>query len=153
MLYLAQVQRNLTSGEIQLRLLSYQKPDLLWEKIDLKFINLPENPQFNERVLVLVSLDKNNEITEIQEATNWVLGLIEQYLTNPILTPDFMKEEAARVEEWRQEIALKNQDLTRRHLEMETQREQLQELADTLKLEQEKIELRRKELEEHESKV
>jgi hypothetical protein len=150
MLHLAQVQRNLTSGEIQLRLLAYQKSNLLWEKIDLKFINIPEDHQFNERVLLLVDLDQNNKITEVKEATNWVIGLIEQYLTSLILTPDFMKEEAARVEEWRQEIALKNQDLTRRHLEMETQREQLQELADTLKLEQQKLESRKKELGYHE---
>ncbi|MDJ0601872.1 MAG: hypothetical protein QNJ37_23875 [Crocosphaera sp.] len=79
-------------------------------------------------VLVLVSLGNNQEILEVKEAKDWVMGLVETYLINGVITPEWVEKEQEKVEQWRQEITAKSLDLTRRQLELETQKEQLQEL-------------------------
>ncbi|MDJ0731383.1 MAG: hypothetical protein QNJ33_15475 [Crocosphaera sp.] len=88
---------------------------------------------FGDGVLVLVKLGNNREILEVKEAKDWVMGLVETYLTNGVITPEWVEKEQEKVEQWRQEITAKSLDLTRRQLELETQKEQLQELEGKLK--------------------
>ncbi|MEL4895359.1 hypothetical protein [Crocosphaera sp. Alani8] len=87
---------------------------------------------FEDGVLVLVKLDNNQEILEIEEAREWVMDLVKTYLTNGVITPEWIEKEQEKVEQWRQEITAKSLDLTRRQLELETQKEQLQELEGKL---------------------
>lgn len=63
-----------------------------------------------------------------------MLDLIGTYLTTGI-TPDFLRQEAERAEQWRQSLTLQNQDLARRTLELEARREQIQALEESLKRE------------------
>jgi hypothetical protein len=146
MLYLAEVKKNLVSGELELELLAHQeKGQQIWKIISSEYLPL-DSKEFLIGVLVLVEYNDRQEIVSIESATNWVLDLIQKYLTNYLITPEFIAEEEAKIEKWRQEIAQESQDLTRRHLELETRREELQELEKSLKREQEKLELRLKEL-------
>jgi hypothetical protein len=144
MLNLAQVKKNLISGETELQLLARQKSDCVWEISQSEALPLDQSNCLSEGLLVLVDLGEENRILSITEAKDWVLGLVKQYLTNSAITPEFVKQEQAKIEQWRQEIASKSQDLTRRYLEIETRREQLQELEETLTREKEKLALKMK---------
>jgi hypothetical protein len=146
MLYLAQVKKNLVSGKLELELLAYQEANhQIWHIIDSEYVPL-DSEEFAVGVLVVVEYKENKTIINIENATNWVLNLVQKYLTNSLITPEFILEEEAKIEKWRQEIAQESQDLTRRHLELETRREELQELEKSLKREQQKLELKLKEL-------
>ncbi len=146
MLYLAQVKKNLVSGKLELELLAYQESDhQIWQMIDPEYIPL-DLKEFTVGVLVLLEYTDNGTIVNIENATNWVLNLMHKYLTNLSINPEFVLEEEAKIEKWRQEIAQESQDLTRRNLELETRREELQELEKSLKREQEKLEIKLKEL-------
>jgi hypothetical protein len=68
-------------------------------------------------------------------AVNWVLELVEKYLTTGI-TPEFLQQEAQTAEKWRQSLTLERQALSRRSIEVEARREQIQNLE--AKLQQEK---------------
>jgi hypothetical protein len=140
MLHLAQVKKNVISGELELKLLAYQKSEHLWAISNPESLPLHIKDVFNEGLLVLVELSEKGEIIRIQEAKDWILELIEMFLTNGAITPDFIAKEQAKVEQWRQELASQSQDLTRKHLEIETRREQLQELEESLNQEKEKLE-------------
>ena len=48
-------------------------------------------------------------------------------------------EEEARLEKWRQELTVQSQDLARIRLEVETRREELQQLEENLSLEREQL--------------
>ena len=87
---------------------------------------------FADGALVLVKLGNNQEILELEQAKDWVMGLVETYLTHVAITPEWVEKEQEKVEQWRQEITAKTLDLTRRQLELETQKEQLQELEGKL---------------------
>lgn len=71
----------------------------------------------------------------MRSATNWVLELVYRYLTTGI-TPDFLQLEAEKAEEWRQSLTLQSQALSRRLIEVEARREQIQNLE--AKFQQEK---------------
>ena len=133
MLHLAQVKKNPSSGEMELLLLARQTSDNLWDILSSEVIpsNLPV--PYGDGILVLVKLDGEQNIIEIEEAKDWVMGLVETYLTNGLITPEWVEKEQEKVEQWRQEITVKSLDLTRRQLELETQKEQLQELETKLK--------------------
>ena len=60
------------------------------------------------------------------------MELIQNYLTTGI-SPEFLRQEAERAEDWRQNLTLQNQDLARRTLELEARREQIQALEEALK--------------------
>ena len=159
MLNLAQVKKNENTGELELRLLARQKSETCWELIDPENVPLTEKLSLlaeqgtipydiaqnaistNEGFLVLVDLSENQEILNIQLATDWVLNVIEQYLSTGV-TPSFLKEEAERTEQWRQDLTLQSQNLTRQRLEMEARREQIEML-------EEELQQREKELEEN----
>lgn len=141
MLYLARICRQGETDKLFLQLLAQQKSEHFWSlsthSDDL--IEAPDLPSVGDGVLVLVELSSQKEIISIEDASEWVLSLVEKYLTMGI-SPDVLQQEAARVEAWRQELTLQNQDVARRALEIETRRDQIQELEKKLELERKSIE-------------
>ena len=137
MRYLAQVNKNEFLGQYQLRLLARQEADNLWALIpeeEKPVILLGKGNTMSEKLLVLVEFSATGDIERIEEATNWILHLVQAYLCTGV-TPDFLQQEAERAEHWRQALTLQNQDLARRSLELEARREQIQALEDSLKKE------------------
>ncbi|BAY21947.1 hypothetical protein NIES2100_17100 [Calothrix sp. NIES-2100] len=135
MRYLAQVNKNEFLEQYQLRLLARQEADNLWALIpEEAVILLGRGNTMSEKLLVLVELSPTGDIERLEEATNWVLHLVQAYLSIGI-TPDFLQQEAERAEHWRQALTLQNQDLARRSLELEARREQIQALEESLKKE------------------
>ncbi|MGB7444246.1 MAG: hypothetical protein WA919_24530 [Coleofasciculaceae cyanobacterium] len=139
MLYLAQVQKNESEGGVGLCLLAHQQSENSWSVISPQHVRLDDTNSL-EDLLVLVELSEDQEVLNLQPARNWVLDIVQKYLTTGV-TPSFLKEEAERTEQWRQDLTLQSQDLTRRHLEMEARREQIQTLEDELKQEKQRLEL------------
>ncbi len=134
MLYLAQVTKNPYLSELELQLIVKETHEHLWQKTSgtLYMENRETLQRFNEGVLVLVEVDENKQILQINSATNWILDIVEEFLSELKLTPEFIQQEEARIEQARQEITSKNLDLTRRQLEIETQREQIQAVESSL---------------------
>jgi hypothetical protein len=138
MLYLAQVCHVETSDKINIRLFAVQNSQETWAILPNPknhILCTPENSAgLTEGLLVLVEISRSGEIVSIKEATKFVLELIQTYLTKGI-TPDFLQKEVEKVEQWRQALTLQNQELSRRLIEVETRREQIQNLEETLKRE------------------
>ncbi len=139
MLYLAQVQKKEILDKISLQLLACQNYDETWAMLFQETV-LTVPPDFtqnvlNEGMLVLADIGENSQVLHIQSATNWVLELVQKYLTTGF-TPDFWQQEADKAEEWRQSLTLQSQELSRRLIEVEARREQIQNLE--AKLQQEK---------------
>jgi hypothetical protein len=134
MLYLAQVTKNPYLNELELQLLVMETDEHLWQKTSgtLYMENRETLQKFNEGILVLLEVDENKQVLQIDNAKNWILDIIENFLSEPRLTPEFIQQEEERIEEGRQEITSKNLDLTRRQLELETQREQIQAVESSL---------------------
>lgn len=140
MLHLAQVQKHPLSAKLCLRLLARQEAEYAWA-IMTKEVVIPASEitlsarvelTLSEGILVLVELSPAGEIESIQDATSWVLELLQIYLTNGI-TPAFLQQEVERAEKWRQTLTLQSQDLARRSLELEARREQIQALEENLR--------------------
>lgn len=138
MLYLAQVKNQEVLGEASLELLACQNADDSWAILsEQKVLTLPkifarESNNFvanilNEGVLVLADIGENSEILNMRSATNWVVELVDKYLKNGI-TLEFLQQEAEKAEEWRQSLTLQSQELSRRLIEVEARREQIQNL-------------------------
>jgi len=148
MLHLAQVKKDVNSGQLNLQLLAQAINDHLWEINNFDLLELGDfhsDENLTEDLLLLVELEEQ-KIINIKLANQWVLELVKKYLTCPILNEEFIQKEQTKIEKWRQEMALQSQDLTRRNLELETRKEQLQELEEQLKqqgkqLEQLKLQL------------
>jgi hypothetical protein len=133
MLYLAQVHKNEFLEQHQLRLLACQEAENFWAIIpEETFILLGKGNTMSERLLLLVELSPTGDIERLEDATNWILYLIQTYLSNGI-SPDFLQQEAERAEHWRQSLTLQNQDLARRTIELEARREQIQALEESIK--------------------
>lgn len=141
MLNLAQVQKNPNSGKLELQILAYQIDDSVWEVDNSTVIPLAEPNSLIEGSLVLLEKEADNVIFNIKPATDWVLSLLQKHLTKNSVSPQFIAAEQLKIEEWRQEITVQNLELNRRFLEIETRREQLQELEQSLKQEQEQLQL------------
>ena len=141
MLHLAQVQRNPTSDNLQLQILAHQVDDDVWQVESSKIIPLIETTTFSEGTLVLFEKGSDNTISNIQPAKDWVLSLLQKHFTRNAINPQFLAEEQSKVEQWRQEITVQNLELNRRFLEIETRREQLQELEQSLKHDREQLKL------------
>lgn len=147
MLHLAQVKKNESSGGVELQLLASQWEENIWSVIDPRDIPLAnENGKASVvltenlvGILVLVELSDQDQVLSLQPAKDWVLGIVQKYLKG-IISPNFLQEELERVEQWRQDLTLQSQDLTRRNLEMEARREQIQELEENLKREKKQLE-------------
>jgi len=135
MLYLAQVHKNDFLDQCQLRLLARQESENFWLTISEETLILLGNDNtISNKLLVLVELSPTGEIEKVEDATDWVINLVKTYLSTGI-TPDFLKEEAEKVESWQQNLTLQNQDLARRSLELEARREQIEALEESLKRE------------------
>ena len=133
MLYLAQVNKNEFSDKYQLRLLARQESQNLWVVIpEESFILLEKVTNISDNLLVLVQLSPTGEIESLADASNWVVHLVQTFLSSGI-TPEQLQQEAERAESWRQSLTLQNQDLARRSLELEARREQIQALEESLK--------------------
>jgi hypothetical protein len=133
MLYLAQVHKNDFLDQYQLRLLARQESENFWLTISEETsMLLGKGNTMSNNLLVLVELSPTGEIETIQDANDWVINLVQTYLSTGI-TPEFLKQEAEKVENWQQNLTLQNQDLARRSLELEARREQIEALEESLK--------------------
>ena len=146
MLYLAQVEINPDSDEIQLRMLARQESEYVWSVENSQTILLTKESSLCEGVLVLVEIGREQQVISIQEAKEWILSILQQHLTKNAINPQFIKTEQSKVEKWRQEITARNLELNRRALEIETRREQLQELEQELKRDREELDRLREQL-------
>ena len=132
MLYLAQVHKNDFLDQYQLRLLARQESENFWLTISEEtLILLGKGHATSNNLLVLVKLSSTGEIETIEDATEWVINLVQIYLSTGI-TPEFLKQEAVKIENWQQSLTLQNQDLARRSLELEARREQIEALKESL---------------------
>jgi small-conductance mechanosensitive channel len=136
MLYLAQVCHVETLDKINIRLFAVETTQETWAILPNQnhILTCDNSAGLTEGLLVLVEISSSGQIVRIQEANNWVLELIQTYLTKGI-TPDFLQEEFEKIEQWRQTLTLQSQELSRRMIEVETRREQIQNLEETLKRE------------------
>ncbi|MTJ48607.1 hypothetical protein [Dolichospermum sp. UHCC 0259] len=135
MLYLAKVHKNDFLDQYELRLLARQESPNFWLTISEETLILLgkghaiHNKTINNNLLVLVKLSPGGEIETIEDATDWVINLVEIYLS-PGITPEFLQQEAVKMENWQQSLTLQNQDLARRSLELEARREQIEALEE-----------------------
>lgn len=144
MLYLAKVSLARETGEVALQLLARQKSEHHWVlSTNRHSIAVPnEKCPYGDGVLVLAQLTSERHVESVDNATDWVLSIIEKYLLTGI-APDILHQEAERAEEWRKDLTLKTQDLARRALELETRRDQIQELEKKLESERQQLEAMR----------
>ncbi len=139
MLYLAQVEINPNSGEMQLQVLARQESEYVWSVDNSETLLLIKESSLCAGVLVLVETDRDQQIISIQDTKEWILSILQQHLTKNAINPQFIETEQSKVEKWRQEITAQNLELNRRALEIETRREQLQELEQELKRDREEL--------------
>lgn len=144
MLYLAQVKEKLPSGEVELQLIAHQDNDMTWIRHRGELhIKTTKTIIANKDVFLLIKLDDNQEVSHHENVKEWLIDVIEKYLSNPLLSHDFIAKEEEKIETWRQEIVSQSQELSRKQLELETRREQiqqqLQQLEDKLKEKDSKI--------------
>jgi hypothetical protein len=143
MLHLAQIQVKDPSNQVVLRLLAHQTPEAVWVVLPdtsaPSMIQIQDRPDLREGMLVLVQLLPSGELLRIDDAVDWILELIQTYLSQGV-TPDFLQQEAERVEEWRQTLTLQSQELGQQRLEIEARREQIQALEADLKRERQHLE-------------
>ena len=139
MLYLAQVQKQPISGETKLQILAYETNENVWQVDTSESLTLNQDMPVKEGVLVLLERNTDGTIISITEAKEWILSLLQQYLTKNAINAQFISEEKKKIEQWRQEITSQNLELNRRFLEIETRREELQQLEQSLKSKQEEL--------------
>ncbi|ELR99576.1 hypothetical protein [Gloeocapsa sp. PCC 73106] len=132
MLYLAQVKQSLTEGCIDVQLLAYQQPNQVWSICHPETITLPNYKFLNEGVLVLIEF-QDSEVTNLKEAKEWILTIINLYLGQHNISPEIIEQEKIKIEAWKRELTSQNQEITQVRLELETRLEQLQELEEQLK--------------------
>ncbi len=143
MLHLAQVQKRSATNGIELELLATQTDAHHWA-IDKRGLlataarDLANIPLLGEGTLLLVEVDEAGRCTHAEAATDWVLSLMQQQVQ--AAPQSLLATEEERIEQWRQELTLQSQDITRRNLEIETRREQIEVLEDSLKQEKKKLE-------------
>lgn len=136
MLHLAQVTPHGNPEQPAFLILASQTSESLWEVKEPVFLPMEAEHPWPVGMLLLLESDDRQQIISVTDATNWVLGMVQQYLTEEAITPEFIQKEQTKIEQWRQEITAKSQDLTKRQLEIETRREELQQLESSLKEEQ-----------------
>lgn len=140
MLYLAQVTKNILSGQLELHLLAVEEAKLEWTFCHEKFLSLNGEESFGQGAFVLVELDNHDQIIRCRDAKDWILNLIREFLVEGHSNHHInIPQEQAIIEKWRQELTSQSQDLTRIRLEIETRREELQELEQNLHIEREKL--------------
>jgi hypothetical protein len=134
MLHLVQVVKKGLLGKSVVRLLARERTDESWALVPEGETLEIEAGNYGEGVLLVLDLNTKKQVVNLSDARDWVLKLVTQYLGQGI-TPDFLKREADRAEQWRQSLTLQSQDLARRTVELETRREQIQALEEKLKRE------------------
>ena len=107
---------------------------------------VPQSTDCPENGFVLVACSEDGAIEYVEDATIWILMVIEQYLAKGI-TPEILMSESEHAEEWRQSLTLKSQDVVRRSLEVETRRDQIQELEKGLEDKRTKLDAKEEEIE------
>ncbi|MBW4583238.1 MAG: hypothetical protein KME42_27020 [Tildeniella nuda ZEHNDER 1965/U140] len=139
MLYLAQVQKKGLLGKVGLQLLARQKSENAWTLLPEEEVILSsEVSSFSEGMFVLVELGTSRQVLTINDAKEWLLELVQNFLVNGI-TPEFLQHETERAEQWRQSLTLQSQELDRRALELEARKEQIQDMEEKLKREKKLI--------------
>ena len=153
MLHLAQVQKQERSGEPKLRLIARQESGYTWALMaQAEVIPATEADEWGHGLLVLVELSPTRQILSIQDATKWVLDLVKNYLMGGV-TPAFLQQEKERLEQGLQSLTLEKLEFSRRSLELEARREEIQELEAKLQQQIQELEARRKEIQELEAKL
>jgi hypothetical protein len=142
MQYLAKVQKKAFLGGAELALLAVRTSEATWERIaPERLVETTRVLAFQEGALVLVELDGLNQVGTVEDATPWVLDLVDHYLSYGV-TPEALEQEIERAERWRQSLTLKSQEVDRRALETAARRDEIQELERNLKQEREELEQR-----------
>lgn len=142
MQYLAKVQKKAFLGGAELALLAVRTSETTWERIATeRLVETTRVLAFQEGALVLVELDGLNQVGTVEDATPWVLDLVDHYLSYGV-TPEALEQEIERAERWRQSLTLKSQEVDRRALETAARRDEIQELERNLKQEREELEQR-----------
>jgi hypothetical protein len=150
MLHLAQVQQRSIPERPTLKLLAAQTTDEVWITLGGEVLLPPEQVvNVFPGQLVLADLSENCEVLSMYDARDWVVELVQRYLSHGI-TPEFLHQETERAEQWRQILTLQSQELDRRALEMEARREQIQELEENLKQQRRDLDLQREQLQNQE---
>jgi len=146
MLYLAQVRKDNFLDQYELCLLARQEAGDIWAVITGKSrILLEKTMNITEKLLVLVETSPTGEIEKIEDPTAWIMHVVEAYLGYGI-TPEVLRQEVERAENWRQSLTLQNQDLARRTLELEARRENMQALEENLQRQALALEARHQEI-------
>ncbi|WP_318733055.1 MULTISPECIES: hypothetical protein [unclassified Roseofilum] len=140
MLYLAQVQKEQLLGKVGLQVLAAQESETTWKlAAEEDLIPCSESDSWTQNQLVLLEVTESREILSIAEAKDWVLKLVEQYLSAGI-TPEFLHGEMERAEQWRQDLTLQSQEVARGKLEVEARHAQLQIVEEKLNKEKNQLE-------------
>lgn len=140
MQYLAKVQKKALIGGAELALLAARTSESTWERLPVeRTVETTRVLAFQEGHLVLVDLDDLNQVNAVDDATCWVLDLVDHYLSYGI-TPAALEQEIERAEQWRQSLTLKSQEVDRRALETAARRDEIQELERSLKQERAELE-------------
>ena len=139
MLNLAQVQKNSTSNDLELQILAYQIDDGVWKFDNSTVLHPADTASLAEGTLVLLERSSDNRINNIQPAKDWILSLLQKHFKQGQIDHQLVAAEQSKIEQWRQEITVQNLELNRRFLEIETRREQLQELEQSLKKDRQQL--------------
>ena len=156
MLYLAKVQRDTAQAAPQLLLIAQQGEEEDWLALptgfDATLIAAAEAKPYGDGAAVLLEVDDEGNISAIKDATDWLLDTINRYFTVG-LAPEELKHEVERIEEWRKSLTMKSQDVVRQALEVETRRDQIQELETKLEQERKQLELMTLQLQNTETRL
>ncbi|WP_038016480.1 hypothetical protein [Synechococcus sp. PCC 7335] len=134
MQYLAKVHSNRSSSKTQLQLLARNSSGNQWEVlVSQSVISTSKDVPFGEQMLLIAEIEGDDQVVNVADATEWVLGLVKDYLSLG-LTPEELKSEIERAEQWRQSLTLQTQEVRRRTLEMAARRDEIQNLEKRLKL-------------------
>jgi response regulator RpfG family c-di-GMP phosphodiesterase len=132
-LYLAQVEKNKNSGQLELKLLAYQQNPILWNVLTKsEVLNVPNIKNVKDKMLVLAEINDDKKVINITDAQSWVIKLVQEYLTVG-MTPEMLKTEVENLEEWRRDLTLQSQNLAIKIMELKARTEQIQELEEKLK--------------------
>ncbi|WP_225907637.1 hypothetical protein [Leptolyngbya sp. BL0902] len=134
------MQRKTLVGGAELALLAVRTSESTWERLPAeRTVETSRLLAFQEGHLVLVDVEGPDQVSAIEDATAWVLNLVEDYLSYGV-TPTALEQEIERAEQWRQSLTLKSQEVDRRALETAARRDEIQELERSLKQERAELE-------------
>ncbi len=145
MRYLAQVYTDETlapAGQppASFLLIASQASDDMWEVVaDRSIVKSDRAAAHFANSWVLITVSDRQEVLQVDDAKPWLLDIIKTYLSLGV-SPEFLRQETERAEQWRQSLTLQSQELDRRALELEARREQLQSLEADLKREKQELE-------------